>query len=228
MKRTIVLLLSLAPLPLTTVRATTPDTPAAEALATPFSAPLASGEEYYFASLKTIRPGDLTSLEAIDFGQFRRSYFEATKGSRLPSLDSNIETKLGEAFAQRRWDEVIAVSDTILGANFTRIRAHTLKAYALHQKGQDAHFHFTVAQRLIESILATGDGKSFETAFHVLFVDEEYDILKHLQLQFTGQALMGHEGHHYDVLMTEDSAGAASQLYFDITEHMQRLKSLLK
>jgi hypothetical protein len=204
----------------------------AEAQRTKTAAPPAPAtEDYYFTCVSALRPGDLESLQAIDFGKLRRSYLEATRGTRLPPKDTTLEDKLGAAFDSGQWAEVVKLADAILASNFTRIRAHVLKAGAQNELGQDPRFHATIAHNLLESILVTGDG-SEGRPYHVLSVEEEYDVLKRLQLQKVRQALLTdpkHKDRHLDELECQDRRdGRTVFVYFDINEFYGRWRGWRK
>jgi hypothetical protein len=176
----------------------------------------------YFALLSTIRPNDVESLRAVDFGTLRRAYFEALQANRLTALDRDIEARLGAALGEAKWDEVVKLADAILKSYFTRIRAHMLKAYAQDKLGQDPHFHATVAHGLLDSILATGDGNSEATAYHVLFVEEEYDVLMHRRLRRDRQDLIAVNGRHFDLLSARNADGRTVHVWFDVNEFYGR------
>jgi hypothetical protein len=182
----------------------------------------------YFALLTAIRPGDVESVRTIDFGRLRRAYFEAVHSNRLPAVDRDAEEKLGAAFGEAKWDEVVKVADSILRSNFTRARAHVLKAYAQDKLGQDPRFHATMGHGLLDSILATGDGQSEDTAYHVLFVEEEYDVLGHRRLHKHRQDLIEADGRHFDLLSAESEEGTTVQVWFDITEYFKRLSDAFR
>ena len=81
--------------------------------------------------------------------------------------------------------------------------------------------------RLLE-ILSSGDGYTTKTAYHVNEVMEEYAILNHYGLKLTAQFLETIDGRMYDKMQCKDNKGNKHTLYFDITEHMQRLSEQCK
>lgn len=226
MNRTLALLL--LPLCAASLRAATDHEEPRPPVSRPAATPAPALEDYYFTCVRAVEGGEVDSLLGIDFARLRWSYFEATKGGHLPATDPDAERKLGAAFAASEWDEVVKQADAILRSNLTRIRAHALKAYALKELGRDPLFHVTAMRRLLESILATGDGRSEETAYHVLFVPEERDVLMSRQLRPGGQELVESKGRYFDVLTARDAEGKEVRVWFDITEHFQRLTELFR
>lgn len=70
---------------------------------------------------------------------------------------------------------------------------------------------------LVDSILNSGDGRAFATAFKVIAVDEEYAVLRVLGLRVMDQALVNHEGSQFDQLhVKEPKSGKELVLYFNI------------
>jgi len=73
---------------------------------------------------------------------------------------------------------------------------------------------------LLRSITASADGKTEKTAWVVLDVAEEYEVLHHLQLKPQSQGLVNDpaSGKAYDRFELLDEAGAKSVAFFDITK----------
>jgi hypothetical protein len=70
---------------------------------------------------------------------------------------------------------------------------------------------------IVDSILRSGDGRDFATAFQVISVDEEYSVLRILRLDVLGQSLVQHEGSEFDVMQVKDPrSGNELTLYFNI------------
>jgi hypothetical protein len=70
---------------------------------------------------------------------------------------------------------------------------------------------------LVDSIVRQGDGKSFETAFQVISVDEEYAVLAVFGLVRVEQSLVEHGGSEFDVLTVRSrKSGNEFQLFFNI------------
>jgi len=68
----------------------------------------------------------------------------------------------------------------------------------------------------VQVILASGDGMSETTAFHVLNVSHEYDILNILGYEFSGNQKLT-EG-KCDYLSLKDNNDQVHGLYFDVKQ----------
>lgn len=70
---------------------------------------------------------------------------------------------------------------------------------------------------LVDSILRSGTGRDYASAFQVISVDEEYSVLRILQLEVTNQSLAAHEGSEFDVMKVKDTkTGAEGVVYFNV------------
>jgi tetratricopeptide (TPR) repeat protein len=69
---------------------------------------------------------------------------------------------------------------------------------------------------LMESILASGNGKSKDSAYFVISARHEYDVLAYLGLKSSMQSLYHDNGHSYDKLSTAGEDGEAMDVYFNI------------
>ena len=70
---------------------------------------------------------------------------------------------------------------------------------------------------LVDSILDSGDGRDFASAFKVITVEEEYAVLRVLGLRVMGQALVTHDGSQFDQMQVkEPKSGKELVLYFNI------------
>lgn len=70
---------------------------------------------------------------------------------------------------------------------------------------------------LVDSILRSGTGRDYASAFQVISVDEEYCVLRILQLEVTNQSLVSHEGSEFDVMKVKDTkSGAEGVVYFNV------------
>ena len=185
-------------------------------------------EKYYYDSVKDLKNNYKGGPVDIDFTKLRYGYFLAEQKNNALYVDNSLEKKLGEVFANQNWEEVIKTADKILACNFTRIRAHVLKSFAYHKLGKESELNTWMLGGLMESIVSSGDGKSFDTAFHVYRVEEEYDVLKYLQLYPSGQSLLEHNGDMFDYLECKNSDNEQFGVYFNITEHFASLRSRLE
>jgi Domain of unknown function (DUF4919) len=118
-------------------------------------------------------------------------------------------------------DFAAAIEETQKGLAKDRLNIQLLMLQAAAYRAQgDAAKADEVRQRwisLVDSILRSGDGRSFGTAFQVISVDEEYALTNVLGLQVTGQSLVENGGSEFDQLKVKSAkTGDDFDLYFNV------------
>jgi hypothetical protein len=107
----------------------------------------------------------------------------------------------------------------LLSVCYLDIHAHML-AIDIYEKLGDSDletYHMKFAMGLLDSIIRSGDGTSFETAFVVISAQEEYALLRVLSLEPIMQSFREHEGHKYDVFESpHPKTGKIIEVFFNI------------
>jgi len=88
--------------------------------------------------------------------------------------------------------------------------------YAYHLKGIDSEAVKCnyKSSRILSAILSTGDGKTCESAWQVVSIAHEYDVLNYFHLRETRQGLS--LGGHCDILNVDTNTNAVDSVYFDV------------
>ncbi|HET9226960.1 MAG TPA: DUF4919 domain-containing protein [Thermoanaerobaculia bacterium] len=125
-------------------------------------------------------------------------------------------------------DRAQALVQQILAESYLDVDAHNVGALLADKRGDKAAaaHHRYVLGGVIDSILASGDGKTAETAWVVIAVSEEYATVGVLGLQVVEQNLVrdAESGHSYDVLEVMDPETKTTQrVYFNIDSVMGAL-----
>jgi Domain of unknown function (DUF4919) len=160
-----------------------------------------------------------------EFSRMRAELGERDDFSALCERDRPLRA-LFDAANQERWERVLDLSLPWLDQCPIDIDAHLLSAVALQKLGrpEEADPHRRWYRGLVESILASGDGRTPESAFVVISVAEEYSVLRALRLERESQALL--DG-GIDALQVEAEDGAESTVYFNPAAHFRRLQRML-
>lgn len=172
--------------------------------------------EYYRERAAALQRGALTEIARTDFVRFRHGRMYLPED---PKTEQQHE-ELGAAFEAHDSARILTVTDAILAEDQADIRTHILRAATLRQTGRvdEADFQKSVAKGLIESITQHSDGRSFDAAWTVFRVKEEYDMLQVLGLSFVRQSLVPHGARQFDVLEATGEEGDTVRVYFEITE----------
>jgi hypothetical protein len=175
--------------------------------------------DYYRERATALATETLTEIARTNFVRMRRGrlYLPAAGGAEPAKL----EIGLSRAFEGGDHEKIVELTGQILSGDQADIRAHMLRAVALRKLGRDkeANFHREAAIGLIESIVRGGDGRSFETAWTVYRVKEEYEVLKAGGYLVERQSLASHGNRNFDVLDARKPDGSARfRAHFDVTE----------
>ena len=140
----------------------------------------------YESLLEKARKGDA----GLDFTALRMA--SAARLAKASAADPELRKKMFEALHEDQWAAVIETGNQVLAQNYLDIDAHMFvaSAYEKTHEPEKAAAHRTMGNGLIKSILASGDGRSFKTAFVVISVEEEYSVLKHYRLRSDKQDLV--------------------------------------
>jgi hypothetical protein len=154
---------------------------------------------------------------SVDFGHLRTlateldSYTAVSGGASRGAMNAALQA--GD------FKSALQLAQKDLDGNYLDIDAHIVAMVAADKLGdaeRTAH-HRYVAKGILDSIFKSGDGKTPETAFKVIAVNEEYAVVRVLGFQPSEQALHHAGGHDYDVLTVIDPETKSSvTLYFNI------------
>ena len=130
-----------------------------------------------------------------------------------------IEKQARKLMDMSEFEEAIAEAEHGLKADPFNVQLLIIKAAALRAMGRaeeaDIARHQWIA--IVDSILLSGDGRGFATAFKVISVAEEYALLAVMNLKRSKQSSVEHDGSKFDVLIVKDNkTGQESEIYFNV------------
>ena len=128
-----------------------------------------------------------------------------------------------------KWRDAIAVGMPWLEKCPIDIRLHYYVAISYSELGSEpeAETHLQWFKGLMDSVVATGDGKTPQTPYVTVSVDEEYDALYFFGLKVTGQSLVQGVA-LLDAFTAENEEGKEFTIYFSPAAHFARLEKLLR
>ena len=166
----------------------------------------------YFDLLKKAEKQD----PKFDFTAFRLSY---TKTKQYQPYGVPDIQGMRNAYAKKDFKKVLSIAEKVLKENYTDIDAqlYCMLAYKNLGNKKKEDFHHYMFQGLLYSLLNSGDGQSMKTAFVVTRIDEEYAVMKGLQVQPGKQELIHKGGKVYDKWYVNHRRVGKHVLYFDIS-----------
>jgi hypothetical protein len=156
---------------------------------------------------------------AVDFTALRYAYAESGLYNPYDADQATMKQSMVKSFTEKDCANALKLAQTLLEKNYLNIDSHIASAlcHESAKQAEPAKHHHAMARGLINSIMASGDGKTVETAFAVIAIDEEYRVLSMLGLRKTRQALVAKNGHKFDALTAiDDKSGGSMTLYFNI------------
>ena len=185
-----------------------------------------AAKESYETLLERVKKQD----PAVDFTALRLAYTETKQYSPYAGDKENRKAMFA-ALNAKQYEAALAASEKMLAANYVDMNAH-FGAFVSHRElghSEKSDFHKYVFQNLMKSVSDSGDGKTMETAFVVISVDEEYVWFNFMGLRVALQALVEDKGHHYDKMTGKDpKTEETSTYYFNIDKPFDWLGSSLK
>jgi Domain of unknown function (DUF4919) len=165
----------------------------------------------------------VTQLKAgkldIDYTAFRLSYAASPKYEPYGIATAGLANAMKTAFNAGDCATAMARAKDIMEANFVQIDAHFVTGLCHKKAGNEegARQERAVTDGLINSVLKSGDGKSPQTAFVVISIDEEYKALAAMGLVLNRQSLVVLQGLSFDRMEAKTrDGGQAVTLYFNI------------
>lgn len=132
------------------------------------------------------------------------------------------EDKLLELHRLEKWDEVLEECKAILILNPVSLYANNEMAYALFQLNKEEAIwrKYQIRYRAIRKVIAySGDGLSEETAFKVIYVSDEYNMLgTYFIIEEVGNQYLIGTCDKYDVSPGDYFNG--TEIYFDISRKL--------
>ena len=124
------------------------------------------------------------------------------------------------------YDTVLDLCTKSMEENPFNLRALNFLSYTYHLKGDEEMAKKTSRKfvNVIITIMYSGNGRTCETAFHVIAVPHEYELMKMIQLRAKGQALEG----NCDRLDLEENNLELKQLFFDISKPFSSIRKSLE
>ncbi|MCS6870151.1 MAG: DUF4919 domain-containing protein [Anaerolineae bacterium] len=169
---------------------------------------------------------DYAQLLAIALNDIRQADFTALRAAYTRTAHYNpyrsgaTDAGLIELMRAENWSAAAARCERLIAEDYLHAPLHLTMSYIYQQLEDEerAAWHLAFARGLIGSLLSSGDGRSPETAFKVITVREEYEMLRALSLESLGQRLIAENDRYYDVLTVRDANGAEGEIFFEVTD----------
>lgn len=180
------------------------------------------GSAFYYNKLYDRYIEGDTTLTVRDYRMLYYGYFFQNNYSPFSyaSESDSIKLLLGtsEKLTKENWAEIIRLGTANIAKNPFDLKGLNIVWMGHKETGNHskAAIYFDRLKKLIQIILSSGDGLSEATAFHVLNVSHEYDILNILGYEFGGSQKLTDGNCDFLSLKTNDDQ--IEGLYFDVNQ----------
>lgn len=178
---------------------------------------------------------DLTARAAkgdrsVDFTQLRLSYPFTKQWDVNSSMSGPLLAQARVAADGGDCATALEKIDEVLKIDYTLVAAHRLRSRCL--KGNAARIESRIAKGLMSSLKHGGNGKSEKSAYPVVTLHEENDILtdRHIVLKTRDIEVRGSNGHFYDVvrgISLSPGDVRIKDVYFDVTAEVSARASAM-
>ena len=160
-----------------------------------------------------------TTLTATEFRYlyYGFSFQDDYQPYGVPVLRDSLISYLQRPEPMQQEIEVAAkIAGELLRESPFRLRETFIAAVAFEMSGNTrmSTIYFQFFERQVEAIMSSGDGLTKESAFVIIYIPDEYEILEVLGFIFSGsQSLI--DG-NYDLLKVEENQFGVTEIFFDV------------
>lgn len=180
------------------------------------------GDCYYPTLLKRFEKCDTTlslqQLRALFYGSVFQKDYDAYKSIDLRPVYNILNQ---ENPSKQNLEEAENFLNNLIKENPTHFPLYFYQyvtAMGLYGgESPEAAFQMNKFLMLFNAVRSTGDGTSYENAFHIIIVNQSYFIMNVFGFNPTSQALAHNNGQSYDVFNLEDNDEDIEKLYFNVS-----------
>jgi hypothetical protein len=160
-----------------------------------------------------------TGDRSVDFTALRAAYPFTRQWDPFGNTSAPLMEQAHVAAKGKDCATALEKIDEILKVDYTVVEAHRVRADCL--KGDSARIESRIADGLMDSLKHGGNGRKEGTAYPVMSLHEEKDILhdKHIVLKTRDTEVRGSNGRFYDVVhgISLWNGVSTEDIYFDVT-----------
>jgi Tfp pilus assembly protein PilF len=164
------------------------------------------------------------SPDSLGMDEYFMIYYGNALQEGFSSMKESIKTS-SELYKKKEYEECLRVAQQEIDEDPSNIDAYFYAAISDYElkNYQEYSKYISIYHYFMMALTSSGNGQSFETAFIVTNVHDEYIIVDYLGFESAGQSLQHKEGHAFDILHTTDKDQNNQDLYFNIDKHWESL-----
>ncbi|MBN1695274.1 DUF4919 domain-containing protein [candidate division WOR-3 bacterium] len=176
-------------------------------------------ENDYYSLLDSIKNG-----QSSDFFTLRMAYTKTKIYNPYDIKFDDLRKRIKLNMEEQNFEVALETANKILEERYIDIKTHLWcsNIYKQLRDSAKSDYHENIYNGLINSIYFSGDGKSVKTAFIVMEISEEYDLLNWLQLKPPFELSPRiKDGYSFDIIRVFDE-NRETELFFNIDLALKR------
>lgn len=156
--------------------------------------------------------------EVLGLDEYFQFYIAQAKQEDYSPYSFNRSNELREAWQNEDYPAIVEMEEELLeGIPLSLGNIYKLAiAYFETQDYENFKRIYAIYRGHINAILASGDGKTYETAYIVMTTSDQYVLMSHLGLENQMQALLHSGGHSFDMQKCISESEGEIEVYFNI------------
>ena len=146
------------------------------------------------------------------------------------SLQNFLKLFNKENLSENDYGNLLNLGNKILAEYPFDLRIMTLMAYLYNEHGNKEMARKIGKKNayVIGAIMNSGDGRTVSTAFYVICIADEYQLIKMFHLKFGDQALGHYKGQAIDLMSVENEDNKKDVMHFNVTRLFQIENQMLQ
>lgn len=153
----------------------------------------------------------------IDYVDFRNSFLESQQFSNKSMKYDSLKKQVYAEIKSKNYNNVIKLTKAMLSIDYTSLFAHKYlqQTYKIIGDTINKKKYHDIEFGLLYSITRSGDGKSCETGWHVIQIEEEYFILNMVGADLQSQSISSGGKNTCDKMEVKTEEGETKTYYFE-------------
>jgi hypothetical protein len=157
----------------------------------------------------------------VNYTEFRQSFLQSKQftaaSNQKPDL-ATLRKTMHELMKESKYPEIIDVANKMLSIDYTDMEAHKIlrQTYKILGDTANSKKHHDIEFGLLNSIVKKGDGRTCQTGWPVIQIEEEYFILDMLGARLLQQSI-DNTGRLCDKMEVQTAEGKKTY-YFEVSK----------
>ena len=153
----------------------------------------------------------------IDYVDFRNSFLESKQYSKKSTNYDSLKKQVYAEIKSKNYNNVVKLTKAMLSIDYTSLFAHKYlqQTYKILGDTTNRNKYHDIEFGLLYSITKSGDGKTCETGWHVIQIEEEYFILNMLGADLQKQSISNGGKNTCDKMVVKTEEGEIKTYYFE-------------